>query len=122
MAAVSRLTGAEIFAPNYRKAPETVWPGNLNDCLDAYRYLVESRNLDSGRIVLMGDSAGGNLALSTCIKSAQLDLPPPAGLALISPWLDLTASGPSYKENAKRDPILNPSNCERTSWLYLRGL
>jgi len=58
------------FAVNYRKAPQFPWPCALQDCLAAYLYLIDPpahakhRPVDPKNLIIAGDSAGGNLALS----------------------------------------------------------
>jgi acetyl esterase/lipase len=54
----------------------------------------------------MGDSAGGNLAMSTALNLKQLNLPSPLYQVLISPWVNMNTDAASYIENEKNDPIL----------------
>jgi acetyl esterase/lipase len=101
-------TGLPILSLNYRKAPEHPYPYALNECYDVYRTLVASRGRCIGmtgavppRIVVTGDSAGGNLATGLVLMILQsggtdsrrwhgeTSLPPPAGLVLIYPGLDV---------------------------------
>jgi acetyl esterase/lipase len=60
-------------------------------------------------IVIAGDSAGGGLTLATAVAIRDRNLPQPAALVLISPWVDLSLSGESIMSRAARDPILRPS-------------
>lgn len=57
---------------------------------------------------LMGDSAGGNLALATLLKINDAKLPLPASLVAISPATDFTGGSPSLVSRASVDPIINP--------------
>ena len=74
------------------------------DDTERYKYLLEK---GYSRITLCGESAGGGLCYSLCLKLKELGLAQPGGIIAISPWVDLTASGPSYEENAAVDPSLN---------------
>ena len=77
---ISRLvqaTGAHVFAVKYRRPPENPFPAALEDGLAAYAMLL--RKVDASRIIFAGDSAGGNLAVTTILACASRQLPPPAG-------------------------------------------
>ncbi len=97
-------TGAVCYAPDYRRPPEHPWPTPVDDCLAAYRWLLEKRGVKPGRIVFAGDSAGGGLVLAVLAAARAAGLPMPAGGAMYSPWLDLTdsASG-SWTSNQEYD-------------------
>ena len=86
---LAKLTGATVFAPDYRLAPEHPFPAALDDAFACYRALLAGGYAPS-RILIAGDSAGGGLALSLCLRLRDEGLAPPAGVALISPWTDLT--------------------------------
>ncbi|MBM3552349.1 MAG: alpha/beta hydrolase [Alphaproteobacteria bacterium] len=94
--------GFDVFTPAYRLAPEHVFPAALDDVLRAYRTFVEAR---PGPFVIVGDSAGGGLAVSLMLRIRDEGLPPPAAAALSSPWVDLAATGVSMRENEARDPL-----------------
>ncbi|KAG0298854.1 hypothetical protein BGZ98_010452 [Dissophora globulifera] len=113
-----------ILGVNYRLAPQHPFPGALVDGLTAYMWLLEqsvsesffpgdqsaSANINGcfqpNQIILMGDSAGGGLALSMSLMIRDHgSLPQPLSLIGWSPWLDLTHSLPSFKENRHSDCI-----------------
>lgn len=96
---------ATVYAPSYRLAPEFPFPHGLNDMLAAYKALLAT-GVDASRITLMGDSAGGGLALALALSARDQGLPLPAAMVLISPWTDLTLSGASLQEKAKADHML----------------
>ncbi len=104
IAALARESGLAVFAPDYRLAPEHPFPAAWNDAEAAFRTLLDA-GLAPDRIVLGGDSAGGNLALSLlsrlCIAGTA-----PAGAFAFSPFTDLTASGASWRDNAESDAFL----------------
>ena len=57
-------------------------------------------------VVAAGDSAGGNLALGLCHQLKKAGRQLPGRLVLMSPWTDMTASGPSYTSKAEEDPTI----------------
>ncbi|MBL8851732.1 MAG: alpha/beta hydrolase [Planctomycetaceae bacterium] len=73
------------------------------------------------RFAVMGDSAGGGLALATAIQARDSGLPLPAALAVISPWADLTCSGPTYESRRDRDPMLPTEVMSRCAEQYAGG-
>lgn len=104
---LSAASGMPVFVAAYRLAPEHPFPAALDDAVTAYEALLE-RGLPAERITVAGDSAGGGLALSLCLALRNRGMPAPAGLALLSPWLDLTLTG---VHDDDRDLML------RASWL-----
>lgn len=94
--------GFDVFAPAYRLAPEHVFPAALEDVLRAYRTFVDAR---PGPFVIVGDSAGGGLAVSLMLRIRDEGLRPPIAAALSSPWVDLAATGASMREIEERDPL-----------------
>jgi acetyl esterase/lipase len=94
--------GFDVFTPAYRLAPEHVFPAALDDAFCAYRTLIEAR---PGPLVIVGDSAGGGLAVSLMLRIRDEGLRPPIAAALSSPWVDLAATGASMRENENRDPL-----------------
>jgi epsilon-lactone hydrolase len=109
-----RLGGAlkaRVLLPDYRLAPEHLFPAGSDDCLETYRWLL-AQQVDPSRIVVAGDSAGGNLALVTAIRIRDAALPPPGCVVMLSPSTDLTGSSASLKYNQDRDPMLLPDALE----------
>ncbi len=92
---------AEVFVPDYRLAPEHRCPAALEDAVAAFQALRQAR--PGLPVVVSGDSAGGGLALGLLLRLRDAGEPMPAGAILLSPWSDLTASGPSVDGNAGRD-------------------
>ncbi len=104
--------GMQVFCAAYRLAPETPFPGALEDALAAYRYLLDNKGYAPQQIALCGESAGGGLCYSLCLTLRQEKLPLPGGIIAISPWTDLTASGVSHETNREKDPALTPQALE----------
>lgn len=98
-------TGTRVFCAAYRLAPENPYPAALEDALESYRYLL-SKGYSPDHITLCGESAGGGLCYSLCLKLKEQLLPLPCSIITISPWTDLTASGESYEANREIDPTM----------------
>lgn len=96
--------GMPVFTVDYRVAPENPYPAALEDAVTAYNWLLDY-GWQAHEIIVAGDSAGGGLAMSLCMYLKNQNRPLPAGIIAMSPWTDLTASGPSYVENYERDPL-----------------
>ena len=94
--------GVKVFCAAYRLAPESPYPAALDDCMAAYRYLLDKGYMPH-HIALCGESAGGGLCYSLCLKLKAQQLPLPGCIVTVSPWVDLTASGESYGFNADKD-------------------
>ena len=104
------ITEMTVFVPDYRLGPENMFPAQLEDGLNSYIFLLNDMKFSSSQIAIAGDSAGGNLALTTLLKLKEKNYELPACLALLSPWADPTSSGSSYTiEMANRDILLGPT-------------
>jgi monoterpene epsilon-lactone hydrolase len=97
--------GVDVLTIDYRVAPEEPFPAALEDAVTAYKWLVEEKNYESKNIMVVGDSAGGGLALALCLYLKDNRISLPAGIVVMSPWNDLTNSGTSYIENYEIDPL-----------------
>lgn len=118
---VSRLAKAasmKAVAIDYRKSPEHPFPAALDDTVKAYRHLLDT-GIKPGNIVLAGDSAGGNLVLTTLLRLKQEQLPMPAAACAISPWCDVTLSSQSLAANAGDDLILTPLLLQQFRSIYV---
>ncbi len=103
---ISRGAKAEVVVLDYRLAPEHPFPAALEDAEAAYFDLLE-RGVDPSRLVIAGDSAGGNLAFALLLKLKGQGGPMPGGAVGLSPFVDFTASGDSFRLNAALDPLLH---------------
>jgi len=94
------------FIINYRLGPENPLPAAVEDAVFVYKWLLE-HHVPAKQIIIAGDSAGGGLTLLTALALRDNHVELPAGLVLISPWLDIAGQGPSYKQNILTDAMIS---------------
>lgn len=114
------MTGTPAFVADYALAPERPFPAAVHDAHAAYRALGE---LGLKKIGLVGDSAGGGLALVT-LALAHADAAAGRGVAprccaVMSPWTDLALTGSSYVSRAEEDPFVTTGMLKACADLYL---
>ena len=108
---VSRLAyaaGLRTLLINYRLAPEHPFPEGLDDCIAAYGWLIQS-GITAKKIIVAGDSAGGNLTLALLVALRDAGKPLPAGGVALSPATDLAFTGQSVQTRLELDPIFSKS-------------
>lgn len=105
---LSAEAGWPVFAVQYRLAPEAPFPAGLDDCVLAYDWLLE-QGRQAAQVIIMGDSAGGNLVLAAALRLRELGRPLPAALACLSAVTDLAVTGETFRTNQAADPTLGGS-------------
>src|ERR1700749_2777259 len=115
------LRGFRVFAPDYRLAPEHPFPAPLDDVVAAWRALRTQHDADSPgeRLVLAGESAGGNLSLALMLVLRDAGERLPAAAALFSPATDLTGGSPSITGNGERDAMFHGPSLANLGNAYL---
>jgi acetyl esterase/lipase len=96
--------GVEVFAVDYRLAPDHPFPAALDDTMAAFREVL--RHVAPKRLMVAGSSAGGNLAAALLLRARDEDLPMPAGLLLLTPATDLEGIGDTHETNRFLDVSL----------------
>jgi acetyl esterase/lipase len=99
---------------DYRLAPEHPFPAALEDIQTAYRWLLQN-GIPPRKIVVAGDSAGGNLALVLLLALREAGDPLPAAAVCLSPVTDLTGAVESRRTKAAVDPILRSGTSDMVS-------
>ncbi len=112
--------GIRVFCAAYRLAPEHIFPAALEDAVEGYRHLL-SHGYDASQILLCGESAGGGLCYSLCLKLKEKGWQLPGGILAISPWTDLTLSGASYEKNEDADPYMTKARLKYYADCYVYG-
>lgn len=111
---------AQAIVYDYRLAPENKFPAAIDDALSVYRYVL-SLGYNPHNIIFAGDSAGGGITFGLMLAARDHGLPLP-GLAIgLSPWVDMTASGISMRENADKDVMLSPTGIASFAVEYMGG-
>jgi monoterpene epsilon-lactone hydrolase len=96
VAYLARRMGVRTLMVDYRLAPEHPYPAPLDDCVTAYRWLLK-QGVSSQNIVVAGDSAGGNMTITTMMKLRDSGDPLPAAAACLSPVANLSKKGQPFR-------------------------
>ena len=113
-------TSMDVFCFDYRLAPEFPYPAAMEDAMKAWNYLM-LLGYGSRDVIVMGDSAGGNMALSLVVNLKEQERLMPRGIVLLSPWTDLTASGKTHESRAELDPVLDEEYLKQMTENYAAG-
>jgi acetyl esterase/lipase len=105
MATLAERLNATVIAPDYPLAPEHHAADVFDMLLPLYEKVVATCGKEN--LSLMGDSAGGGLALALAQQIREHNFVQPAHIMLLSPWLDVTMSNPKITQVDKEDPVLN---------------
>lgn len=119
---VTRLAGAAgmtALVPDYSRSPETRFPVALEEAVDVYRTLF-SCGIEPESLVIVGDSAGGGLALALAMALRDRGIRGPAAVGLICPWADLAIDVDGQRPET-RDPLINPSMATEWARKYVGG-
>ena len=118
---IANRTGYEVLCFEYRLAPEHPYPAARQDAMKAWDYLM-FQGYGARDVVLLGDSAGGNLALVLTLMLRDAHRQLPRRLVLFSPRPDMPLGGESYARCAHSDPSLTADYMQATRDAYAPGL
>jgi acetyl esterase/lipase len=112
-----RAARMRTLAVKYRLAPEHPYPAAHDDAMTAWRF-VRKEGIAARDIMIGGDSAGGNLAITLINRLRAAGEQQPACAWLASPWTDLTMSGASIETKATVDPLIHKAYLEELAVSY----
>ncbi|MFT8473312.1 alpha/beta hydrolase [Acetobacter persici] len=122
---LAQETGALIVSVDYRLAPETPFPGGLEDAYAALVWLhthAGELGVEASRIIVMGDSGGGCLAAATALLTRDRKQVPLCGQFLIYPMLDLRTGGPdAVSDDPTTGEFVWTRAQNRHAWAAVRG-
>jgi monoterpene epsilon-lactone hydrolase len=116
---IAAAARSRLIAIQYRLAPEHPFPAAIDDAAAAWRALL-TEGADPWHCTIMGDSAGGGLALALALKLRDEGAPLPAALVALSPWTDLAMTGQSCRPGSS-DPMVNFDDLALLAAQYLAG-
>lgn len=114
---IAGAAGVRALLPEYGLAPEHPFPEAIDDAVGIYRALIADGHAAQD-IVIVGDSAGGGLTMATLLSLRDARDPLPAAACLLSPWLDLSATGESMTTRANHDPWFKPKDMPSVTRYY----
>ncbi len=117
---LAREAGTSLFFPDYRLAPEHVFPTALDDCVAAYRGLLDD-GIAPENIAFAGDSAGGGLVFTVLMRARDQGLPLPSAGVAISPWSDMEGEATWRAGDPGRDAFLTADELDIFVDVYLNG-
>ena len=101
---LAQKANAEVVFPIYPLTPNHTWDETFELVTAVYREMLETVSVP---VVIMGDSAGGGLAVAFCEYISTLGLEQPDKLILFSPWMDISMSNPDAANYETVDPMLS---------------
>jgi monoterpene epsilon-lactone hydrolase len=120
-ARIGRAARAPLVIVDYRLAPEHPFPAAVDDAVAAYRGLLD-QGLAPARVAIVGDSAGGGLAIATLVALRDAGVALPGAAVCLSPWVDLALEAESFVTNAATDPTIQRERLLPWARQYLGGV
>ncbi len=115
---VAKALGVSVLVLDYRLAPEHPFPAQIEDAVSVYKALLAD-GIAAKNIGTIGDSAGGNLAISSVLKFRELGLDLPGCVIAFSPWLDMELAGGTLKSNEATDGLVSTAVLEGMRGMFL---
>lgn len=120
VAALVQQTGATFIVPDYPLTPEQTYLDGFKMVRTLYDELLKKTKPEN--LILMGDSAGGGLAMAFCQENLEKNVVQPHQLILIAPWFDIALSNPEIEKVAKKDPTLNKVDLVKIGKVWCKDL
>ena len=121
--ALANAANAVVVSTHYRQGPEHRFPAAHDDTFAAYQWVLKNGKSLKGnteRVAVVGESAGGNMALAVALQARDKKVQMPSGLVLVYPVASYDFETPSYQENADAKPL----NRDMMKWFfknYMKG-
>jgi acetyl esterase/lipase len=118
---IAAETSSRVVLPDYRLAPEYPFPAALYDAATVFRALAEQRG--NGRLIVMGESAGGTLTGALLVAAIQNDHKPlPDAAIMISPLLDFSLGSITYQTHAAVDTGVSLASAQQIRRCYVQNV
>lgn len=118
VSAIAAAANVRAVIVDYPLAPENPFPAAIVTGVRAYRAAASRWNEP---VIVTGDSAGGNLAMGVVLARLRAGQAMPAGVSVLSPWLDLSVSGDTFSLCAESDKLFSRASALEASEQYLQG-
>lgn len=115
---LAKHLGVSAFVVDYRRSPEHVFPAQIQDVTAVYKELLH-RGFAAKNMLTAGDSAGGNLAISTVLKLCDEGIELPGAVIAFSPWLDMEHTGETLISNDATDALITVDLLKGMSQMFL---
>jgi monoterpene epsilon-lactone hydrolase len=115
---LAKASRSVALVPDYRLAPENPYPAQLDDAMASYEWLLD-HGFSADRIVVAGESAGGNLSAALIVRLSQEGRPVPAGFVGFSPWFDLLGESAPFDRHPSTDAFLSREASSGMAQLYM---
>ena len=114
----AKQIGCRALIVNYSRSPENIHPAQVNNALTAYQWLLD-QGIKPNHIAFAGDSAGGNLSVTTLLLARDKGLPMPAATMPFCAWFDMAGMGESMKYNGDKDALFNVQWIKNMAGMFL---
>ena len=115
---LAKRAGVAALVIDYRRAPEHPFPAQIEDAIKAHQWLRE-QGFKPEHTAVAGDSAGGNLAITSVLKMRDLGMALPAAVIGFSPWLDMESTAATFESNAATDVFISRGMAQLMAGMYL---